>query len=99
MAHDVKVLEHKIRSLGETVSKLSQKKYDAMLIANIHRPGLALTVRETELVLAQLDMLQTQANALSHGFADACGNCRQDWAERIEPAASAAIKLKERCPT
>ena len=67
MAHDVKVLEHKIRSLGETVSKLSQKKYDAMLIANIHRPGWT-TVRENELVLAQLDMLQTQANALSHGF-------------------------------
>jgi hypothetical protein len=67
MAHNVKALEHKIRSLGETVSKLSQKKYDDRLIANIHRPGWT-TVRENELVIAQLDMLQTQANALSHGL-------------------------------
>lgn len=67
MAHDIKALERKIRSLGETVSKIHQKKYDELLIVNIHRPGWT-TIRENELVLAQLDMLQTQANALSHGL-------------------------------
>jgi uncharacterized transporter YbjL len=72
MAHDIKALEHRIRSLGETVSKLSQKNYDALLIANIHRPGWT-TVRENELVLAQLDMLQTHANALSHGLETLAG--------------------------
>jgi uncharacterized transporter YbjL len=72
MVHDIKALEHRIRSLGETVSKLSQKKYDALLIANIHRPGWT-TVRENELVLAQLDMLQTHANALSQGLETLAG--------------------------
>ena len=72
MPHDIKALEHKIRSLGETVSKLSQKKHDDRLIVNIHRPGWT-TVRENELVLAQLDMLQAQANALSYGLETLAG--------------------------
>ncbi len=72
MAHDIKALERRIRSLGETVSKIAQKKYDELLITNIHRPGWT-TIHESELVLAQLDILQAQANALSHGLETLAG--------------------------
>ena len=67
MAHDIKVLERRVRSLGETISKIYQNRYDESLIVNMHGPGWT-TIRENELVLAHLDMLQTQANALSHGL-------------------------------
>ncbi len=72
MAHDIKALEQKIRALGETVSKISNKKHHEALIVNIHRPGWT-TIIENDLVIAHLDNLQNHANALSHGLETLAG--------------------------
>jgi HD-GYP domain-containing protein (c-di-GMP phosphodiesterase class II) len=63
MAHNITGLEHKVRSLHESVSKLHEAKHADKLSPIIHRPGWT-TVAEFELVQSHVEHLHDQIRNL-----------------------------------